>query len=68
MSVSFKLHLPPMPADPDEGYQHKPVEYVEIGGMGIGRDVVSRPATDEDKAKHAEAYAAFKKSLKEKKP
>jgi hypothetical protein len=68
MQVRFLMHLPPMPSDADADYVHKPVEYVEIEGLGTGRDVVCRAATDADRQKFKAEYAAFKPPAKKVKP
>lgn len=52
MDAKFSMHAPPGAKDP--------VEYVEIAMEGGSKDVVHRPATDEDRQKYSGAYTAFK--------
>ena len=68
MLARFLMKLPPMPSEPDADYVHKPVEYVEISGLGTGKDVLCRAATDEDRQRFRAEYAAFKPTPKKVKP
>lgn len=38
-----------------------PLEYLEISGGGMGKDTVTRPATDADRDRYHEEYAEFQK-------
>lgn len=64
MNVKFELKAPPpRTAIDDEGHQvevaQEPAEYVRIKSGRDGNDEVVRLATEDDKARWPEAYAAF---------
>lgn len=45
----------------DQGKKHdEPVEVVTLTGGFLGKDIVTRPATDDDRYKFPHEYAAFK--------
>lgn len=62
--VKFEMKVPP--GKGKDGNAKEATEYIEIGGLNTGKDVVSRPATDDDRARYGAAYAEFKKEQDEK--
>ena len=62
MPVQFEVRSPP-PKRGDDG-KDVPQDAVEYVQIGEGAQVVHRKATDEDRAKYADEYAAFKAGKK----
>lgn len=58
MSVRFLMKSPPSV----DGKELPPVEYIEVTGLGAwGKDVVSHPVEEDERARYHREYQAFQK-------